>query len=170
MDEKAFSKDHWLMVQQLAAELAQRRVDDNLTRTAAAYMKAHPNADLIDWLHRLVQLGDLFSSSDQTERYRHELWAACERLRPQPSDGATWAQVLSWAGRLQKYYEDNPRLAQRVSDVSHVTLPPKPPQYRPPKQERNTEPDIPDVPEEASDAAQDMYSKLRALWGKKDGD
>ena len=167
MDEQTLGKDHWLMVHRLAAELAQRRVDANLTRTAAAYMKAHPNADLIDWLHRLVQLGDLFSSSDQTERYRHELWAACERLRPQPPDGAAWAQVLAWAGRLQAFYEDDPRLAQRVSDVSYIDLPPKPPKYKPPKQERGLEPDLPKVPQKPSKEAEDMFSQLKKLWGNK---
>jgi hypothetical protein len=168
MDEQTLTQDHWRMVHRLAAELAQRGVDDNLTRTAAAYMKAQPGADLVDWLHRLVQLGDLFSSSDQTERYRHELWAACQRLRPQPPDGVAWAQVLAWAGRLQKYYEDNLSLARRVSDVSHITLPPKPPKYKPPQQERAPEPEMPPVPEKPSDKAEDMFNKLQALWGKGD--
>ena len=67
----------------LAAELVQRNMDVNLIRTAEAYVKVYPDADIHDWLYRLAQLGDLFSSSEQTGRHRHELMEACKRLSPQ---------------------------------------------------------------------------------------
>jgi hypothetical protein len=164
------SPTQWKAIKRLAAELAQRKVDDNLVQTAAAYLKAYPEADLLDWLYRLNRLGEIFSSSNQTGRYRHELWAACERLQPQPRSGAEWGLILAWAARLQKHYETNLHQARRVSDVSAITLPPLPEVYRAPVTIRQAEPDLPSAPDKASKKAEDLFSRLQNLWGSKDED
>lgn len=171
MVRDGYSKREWAMIHRLSAELAQRNMDVNLVQTAAAYVKANPEANFQDWLFRLVRLGDLFGSSLQTTRYRHELWAACERLEPHPENGSEWALVLSWAARLQKYYEANMRLAREISDVQHITLPPPPDVYRPKQAEiaasRASIPQIitPDAP--PSKKAEDMFARLQNLWGEE---
>ena len=173
MAKNRYSKRDWTMIHRLSAELAQRNMDVNLVQTAASYVKANPQADFQDWLFRLVRLGDLFGSSLQTTRYRQELWAACRRLEPQPKSGAEWAMVLSWAARLQKYYEADVRRARRISDVQHITLPPPPDVYRPtPAEIAASRPDgaeevfVPDAP--PSKKAEDIFSRLQDLWGEKD--
>lgn len=170
MAGQTISKREWSMIHRLAAELAQRDMDDNLVQSAAAYMKANPQADLQEWLTRLAQLGDLFGSSLQTRRYRHELWAACRRLQPQPQSGAEWALVLAWAARMQRYYETNLNQAVKISDVRHITLPPPPPIYTPkpvvvdnPPAQQAKKPDKP-----ASRKAEDMFSRLQDLWADKE--
>lgn len=164
------SQREWKMIHRLAAELAQRDMDDNLVQSAAAYMKAHPEANFQDWLTRLVQLGDLFGSSLQTGRYRHELWAACLRLQPQPQSGAEWATVLAWAARMQHYYETNLRDAVKISDVRHIKLPTPPPVYHPDPlitDDPTTPPPpvIDDTP--ASKEAEDIFARMQGLWDKK---
>ncbi len=171
MAGQQMSKREWTMIHRLAAELAQRDMDDNLVQSVAAYMKANPQADFQAWLTRLAQLGDLFGSSLQTGRYRHELWAACGRLRPQPQSGAEWAVVLAWAARLQRYYETNMRQAVKISDVRHIELPAPPPVYHPPlviaEEQAAPEIVIPDTP--TSEKAQDLHARLKQLWANKEG-
>lgn len=159
----------WKSIHRLAAELAQRGVDDNLVQTAAAYMKAYPQTNLLDWLFRLNQLGDIFRSSNQTGRHRHELWAACQRLDPHPKSGAEWGLILAWTARLQKHYETNLRQAQQVSDASNVDLPPLPAAYTVPvTQPPPTDADLPPLPKKASQKAEDLFSRLQDLWGDRD--
>lgn len=168
MEEMIISDKQWQAIHKLAAELAQRRVDDNLVSSAAAYMKAFPDADFMDWLYRLNQLGEIFRYSDQTDRHRHELWGACQRLDPQPTSGQEWALVLSWVARLQKHYEGDRRLAQRVSDASQVKLPPKPTPYKPATELKRPEDNLPKVPEKPSEKAVDLFAQMQQLWAKRD--
>lgn len=156
------------MAHRLAAELAQRDVDPNLMRTAAAFLKAYPMADAHDWLLRQARLGNLFSSSDQTGRYRHELMAACKRLRPQPADGQEWAFVLAWAARLFMYYQSDLRQARRISDVSRLELPEPPPVYEPPPPEKKAIPPKNDEP--VSEKAEDIFAQLQKRWASQGGD
>ena len=158
----------WKMVHRLAAELAQRDMDVNMVQTAAAYMKDQPQADLEDWLYRLVQLGELFGSSNQTHKYRHELWAACQRLEPAPQSGREWGLVLAWAARLQKVYEMDRARARKISDVSHIQLPPAPAVYRPPVQETTFQ--EPKPPKKASAAAEDLFAQMQAKWARHEED
>lgn len=169
MSTTAINKRQWQMIHRLAAELAQRRVDDNLVRTAAAYMKAYPDADLEVWLQQLNRLGDIFRSSNRTSDYRLELWGACRRLRPQPQSGKEWSLILGWAARLQKYYENNLRQAKEISDVSTVTLPGQPDIYRPPQPQPKSEPE-PEIPVQASTEAEDMLSRMQQIWGSREDD
>lgn len=172
MAKDGYSKREWKMIHRLSAELAQRNMDVNLVQTAAAYVKANPEANFQDWLFRLVRLGDLFGSSLQTTRYRQELWAACERLEPHPENGSEWALVLSWAARLQKYYEANMRLARKVSDVQHITLPPPPDVYRPKQADIDAASpkaaEAIDLDKPASKEAEDIFARFQDLWGKKE--
>ena len=158
----------WKMIHRLAAALAQRDVDDNLVQTAAAYMKAYPQADLHDWLYRLVRLGNLFGSSNQTDRHRHELWAACVRLEPQPRSGPEWALVLAWAARLQRYYDRHLQRARTISNVSNIQLPDRPKPYQPPRFER-ADP-LPPVAEEVSSEAEDIFAQMQRRWAERKAD
>ncbi|MCB8983448.1 MAG: hypothetical protein H6659_06475 [Ardenticatenaceae bacterium] len=167
MDEETM----WAAAHQLAAELAQRRIDSSIIKTAAAYTKAHPEADFTDWSLRLVRLGDLFSSSQQTATYRHEFWAACKRLRVKPTSAHEWTLVLSWSARLYPFYQTVPRLAQRVSDVRHLRLPDAPPAYVPkpealltPLPSAKPTEVIPGGEEAVSKEAEDLIAKLRKKW------
>lgn len=158
----------WQAAHRLAAELAQRDVDNNLLRTAVSYMKDHPTADLHDWLYRLAQLGDLFSSSEQTGRYRHELYEACKRLDPQPTSGAEWVLVLSWATRLFNYYETNPAEARQVSNVGRLQLPPAPPVFKPPRvPAKKPQPKPKPVPPERSKPESNLAAEFMAFFQKK---
>ena len=168
MEQLVVSDKQWRAIHKLAAELAQRQVDDNLVSSAAAFMKAYPEADFLDWLYRLNQLGEIFKYSEQTERHRHELWGACQRLNPQPTSGREWALLLSWVARLQKHYETDSQLARQVSDASRVTLPPKPKPYKIPAALQQTKPDIPQVREEPSEKAVDLFAQMQALWNKRE--
>jgi len=170
MAGQRISQREWTMIHRLAAELAQRDMDDNLVQSAAAYMKANPEADFQAWLTRLVQLGDLFGSSLQTGRYWHELWAACRRLEPQPQSGAEWATVLAWAARMQRYYETNMRQAVKISDVRYIDLPAPPPAYYPnlPAKAQSAPPvkkSIDDKP--PSQEAEDLFARMQDRWEKK---
>ena len=161
---------YWRSAHQLAAELSQWGVDANLLRTAAAYLQANPGADFDAWLERLARLGDLFSSSEQTGRYRHLLRVGCQRVRPQPASGREWVWVLSWAARLYDYYKGNRRLARQVSDVAGVPLPRQPDAYQPPRQERpaGAEEEIPGAPEEVSEEAEDLFAQMQEIWASRE--
>lgn len=156
----------WRASHTLAAELAQRNFDNNLLRTAASYMKSYPDADLHDWLDRLARLGDIFRSSDQTELYRRELQHACKRLEPQPRNGEEWSLVLGWAGRLQPYYSFNLDEARRISNVSDLHLPPPPQPFQPPQPAAEDE--LPEVREEVSPEAEDIFAQLQSLWANSE--
>ena len=159
------------MAHRLTAELVQRDVDPNLLRTAESYLQAYPQADFADWLQRLARLGNLFSSSQQTGRYRLELMAACERLRPQPASSQEWAYVLAWSARLYAYYKANMRLARQISDVSHVTLPPSPPVYQPPAAVKTApRPRRPVKDEPVKKEAEDLFAQMQKLWAAKEED
>jgi hypothetical protein len=161
---------NWKAARQLAAELAQWGFDDNLLKTAAAYVKAYPDADMAAWLERLARLGDLFSSSQQTGRYRHQLQFACERVQPRPRTGREWAWVLSWAARLYPYYNNNPAEARRISDVSNVHVPPMAAVYRPKPTTRSaaTTPAKATPPEKPSPEAENLFSQLQKRWAEKE--
>lgn len=162
---------YWRAAHQLAAELAQWGVDPNLLRTAAGYLQAYPQADFEAWLDRLARLGDLFSSSDQTGRYRHLLSVACRRVRPQPAGSREWVWVLNWAARLYDYYSANGRRARTLSNVSRVTIPAAPDVYRPPQQETPVEEEaLPEPREEVSREAEDIFAWMQEQWNKSEGD
>ncbi len=157
------------MAHRLAAELAQRDIDPNLLRTAAAYLKAYPEADVHDWLQRLARLGNMFSSSEQTGRYRHELMAACQRLRPQPTSGQEWTLVLAWAARLFTFHQSDLRKARGISDVTDIQLPPPPPEYQPPPPPKKSPTQTRVKKDEpASAAAKDIFAQMQQLWADKD--
>lgn len=109
----------WMAAHTLAAELAQWSTDPNVLRMTAAYIKEFPDADLADWLERLVLLGDFFTSSQQTGRYRQQVREGCRRVgkRFGLTSGREWAWVLGWAGRLMPYYDEFPAKARRRSEV-----------------------------------------------------
>lgn len=162
------NKLRWQAARRLAAELAQRDFDNNLLKTAASHMKFDPQTDLEDWLYRLVRLGDAFSSSNQTGRYRHELYEACRRLSPRPESGEEWALVLSWAARLFTYYESNRSEARQISNVSGLRLPKPPQEYRPKVSKAVDEAavlDIPEPPEKTSELAKLFMRRLEKKQG-----
>lgn len=171
MSALPMNKHRWRAAHQLAAELAQRDFDGNLLKTAASYMTAYPDSDLHDWTHRLARLGNMFSSSSQTGRYRHELYEACLRVRPQPVNGRDWALVLAWAARLFSYYNANLEEARAISDVRGLRLPEPPPPFQPPQPATpNLVPEakLPEVREEVSEEAADYFARLQKLWNKKE--
>ncbi len=154
----------------LAAELAQWGMDANVLKTAASYMKQYPEASLLDWLQRLVRLGDSFKSSDQTERYRQQLKQACERVNDQYTiqSGDEWAWVLGWAARLMPHYQQNQRLAERISRVPEFQFQQIETFKRPAT--IRSDPDIPKVRDKVSKDAEDLFSKMQAKWGNKEDD
>ncbi|MCA9897241.1 MAG: hypothetical protein KC433_03580 [Anaerolineales bacterium] len=160
----------WKPAHVLAAELSQWGTDANLVKTAASYMKQYPEASLAEWLERLVQLGQLFSSSDQTERYRQQLKAACDRLAesyPALKSGDEWAWVLGWAARLMPYYQGNRNAAERMSAVGRFVPQPVKPFQRP---NAPVADELPEVREEVSDKAEDLFAKMQARWANKTDD
>lgn len=160
----------WSAAIRLAAELAQRNFDNNLLRAAAAYAAAYPQGDLLAWTERLAQMGQLFSSSEQTSSYRHELWAACHRLQPRPGSATEWAWVLGWAARLFPYFQQNRPRARHINDVTDLYLPDPPTIYQPPVPEHPgvADKDLPPVPEKASQKAEDLFAQMQALWARPD--
>lgn len=160
----------WSATIRLAAELAQRNFDNNLLRAAAAYAAAYPQGDLLAWTERLAQMGQLFSSSEQTSSYRHELWAACHRLQPRPGSATEWAWVLGWAARLFPYFQQNRPRARRISDITDLYLPEAPPLYQPPVPESQASEDdnLPPMPDEASQEAENLFAQMQALWARPD--
>ena len=165
------NKRLWQASHILAAELAQRGCDPNLIRTAAAYLQAHPNANFLDWLERLVRLGDTFRSSDQTERYRQELWAACGRLKDRIGSNSEWQDVLGWSARLYSYYDSYPSKGLKWSDARGFQIPPLPPRFKPPRptltRPRPAE-SQPPVPDKTSAAAEDIFALLQKKWQSSD--
>lgn len=155
----------------LAAQLAQWGTDANLLKTAAAYMKDYPEADLFDWLDRLVSLGDLFSSSQQTDRYRQQLQAACQQINEtyKIQSGDDWAWVLGWAARLTPYYDENKAKARRIAPEGQFRYR----QVQTFRRQRSQTPsgsidDLPAVRDEVSEEAEDLFNKLQSLWGNRE--
>ena len=159
----------WRPAHVLAAELAQWGTDANLVRSAAAVMKDDPATDFSDWLDRLVRLGDLFRSSDQTERYRQQLRHVCQGLQERYDlrSGEDWAWVLAWAGRLMPHYQAQRAAAERVSSVTDFSLPPLPPPFRRPSGRQTRLPvAVQEVP--VSQKAEDWFAKFQQR-GKEQG-
>jgi len=152
----------WKASHQLAAELAQLNCDPNLIREAESFIKLYPDVDLLDWLSRLNRLGHVFSSSNKTIDYRHKLNKVCERLHPKPRNGAEWALVLGWAGRLHHYYSTHQQEARNISNVTGLSLGPLPEHWIPPVEENlpSEEDLIPEVREEVSSDAMKFWEML----------
>jgi hypothetical protein len=162
----------WKAAHTLAAELAQWSTDPNVLRMTAAYIKEYPDADLTDWLERLVRLGDYFTSSQQTGRYRQQVREGCRRVgeRFGLSSGQEWAWVLGWAGRLMPYYDEYPVKARRRSEVPGFVPEPvrafrrsRPLVYETPPQPEVVVDDAP-----PSEKALDLFAQLQQRFAEQD--
>jgi hypothetical protein len=163
----------WTAAHTLAAELAQWSTDPNVLRMTAAYIKEFPDADLADWLERLVRLGDYFASSQQTGRYRQQVREGCRRAgqRFNLTSGREWAWVLGWAGRLMPYYDEYPAKARRRSEVPDFA--PEPVQaFRraQPTQIEAPPPTPDDVDDDApvSDKALDLWAQMQQRFAEQE--
>lgn len=155
----------WRAVDGLTEALTIEGIDRNVIGTAAAYARAYPDADFLQWADRFAQLGETFGSSNQTDRYRRALRDACRQVRPAPQTGGEWAMVLGWAARL---YDAQARPAG--GDWGQTRRRPPRRRVKPRKPPRTTRKpvsdELPDVREEVSDKAQDIFNKL---FGGGDG-
>lgn len=166
----------WMAAHHLAAELAQRDFDVNIMRTAGDYLERYPDLTTDGWFHwlkSLSRLGDIFSSSNNTSDFRHEFEQACLRLQEKPfapQNTAEWATVLGWAQRLFRYYQAYPKRAQQISNVRNITLPDKREPYRSKtagvRTPSPTTEALPDVREEVSDKAADLFAQFQKKAGK----
>ena len=147
-------------------------MDANLFKTAESYMSQYPEASLEDWLERLVQLGELFKSSDQTVRYRQQLQEACKRVRKRYPNlsGQDWAWVLGWAARLMPYYRadlDKARSVSRVEWFREKRIE----TFRRETAHRGVEDlDLPEEREEVSGIAQKIFEMMQEHSDSKEED
>lgn len=153
----------WHSAEGLAQALATKGIDRNVISTAAAYARAYPDTDFLLWVNHFAQLGEeTFGSSNQTDWYRRTLQDACQQLKPAPQNGLEWAMVLGWAARLYAGYATPSRGNQRDDRQPHArqqqSKKRKPP--RPGRTSKKAVAYIPEVREEVSDAAQDIFNKL----------
>ena len=161
----------WIPAHTMAAELAQWGMDANLVKTAESYMSQYPEASLEDWLERLVQLGELFKSSDQTVRYRQQLQEVCRRVGNQYTmrSGQDWAWVLGWAARLLPYYQADLDKARRRPFVKGFEVNKRIKTFRRETARGDEEElDIPKVREEVSGVAQKFFDMMQERSDSKE--
>lgn len=153
----------WRSAEGLAQTLATKDVDRNVIGTAAAYARAYPDSDFLLWAKHFAQLGEeTFGSSNQTDWYRRTLQDACRQLQPAPQNGLEWALVLGWAARLYDGYAvpSGDKRADDRTSYSSTRQSKKRKQPRPGRTTKKAVADIPEVREEVSDKAQDIFNKL----------
>ena len=107
MTAQQLTDEEWQISNELARALAGRMVSHNLVKQSMVYSAQYSPQNtarvLIDWLHRLTQLGETFASGKDIgpERQNLEL-ILLPALKTHPK--SNWTLLLGWVARLMLFY------------------------------------------------------------------
>lgn len=109
---ESLSEVQWQIAHAIAQTLVQENTDVNELGKAIAYLRAHVNqenagARFFDYLKTLVRNGRQIGHSKRTSEYYENIERACSQyLKAYQDDAAAMLQILGWASRLIRYYEN----------------------------------------------------------------
>ena len=111
--EEELTAAQWQSAHQIAIKLAQK-TDVNEFRKAIAYLRIISNQDnagkrFFSYLNTLAKNGDRIGHSKRTKHYYQDIFDVCkDYLVAYQADTSIMLQILGWAARLVKYYQENP--------------------------------------------------------------
>ncbi|MBD2124937.1 hypothetical protein NDI39_27660 [Microcoleus sp. ZQ-A2] len=112
----------WQIARAIAQTLVKENTDVNELGKAIAYLRAYANresagAKFLEYLKTLARNGRQIGHSKRTSEYYANIENACNQyLKAYKDDAATMLQILGWASRLMRYY-------QNAGSIGEITPP-----------------------------------------------
>jgi nucleoid DNA-binding protein len=112
----------WQIAHAIAQTLVKAETDVNELGKAIAYLRAYANREnggvrFFDYLKTLVKNGRQIGHSKRTTDYYENIENACSQyLKAYQDNAATMLQILGWASRLMRYY-------QNAGSIGEITAP-----------------------------------------------
>jgi hypothetical protein len=112
----------WQMARAIAQTLVKADTDVNELGKAITYLRAYANQEnagvrFLDYLKTLVKNGRQIGHSKRTSDYYENIENACSQyLKAYQNDATTMLQILGWASRLMRYY-------QNAGSIGEITTP-----------------------------------------------
>ena len=119
---ESLTEVQWQIAHAIAQTLVKADTDVNELGKAIAYLRAYANRDnagvrFFDYLKTLVKNGRQIGHSKRTTDYYENIENACSQyLKAYQDDAATMLQILGWASRLMRYY-------QNAGSIGEITAP-----------------------------------------------
>lgn len=112
--EEDLTAAQWNAAHQIAISLASQQTDVNEFRKVIAYLRTLDSQDnagkrFFSYLTTLAKNGDRIGHSKKTRGYYQDIFEVCDNyLLNYQTDISVMLQILGWAARLVKYYQQNP--------------------------------------------------------------
>ena len=112
--EEDLTTAQWNAAHQIAIRLASQHTDVNEFRKVIAYLRTLDSQDnagkrFFSYLTTLAKNGDRIGHSKKTIGYYQDIFEVCDNyLLNYQTDISIMLQILGWAARLVKYYQQNP--------------------------------------------------------------
>jgi len=119
---ESLTEVQWQIAHAIAQTLVKADTDVNELGKAIAYLRAYANRDnagarFFDYLKTLVKNGKQIGHSKRTTDYYENIENACSQyLKAYQDEAATMLQILGWASRLMRYY-------QNAGSIGEITAP-----------------------------------------------
>jgi len=113
----------WQIAHAIAQTLVKENTDVNELGKAIAYLRAYANQEnagvrFLDYLKTLVKNGRQIGHSKRTTDYYENIENACSQyLKAYQDDAATMLQILGWASRLMRYYQNSGSIGEITAPV-----------------------------------------------------
>lgn len=111
--EEDLTAAQWQAAHQIAISFAAKKTDVNEFRKAIAYLKILESQDnagkrFFSYLTTLAKNGDRIGHSKKTRGYYQDIFEVCDNyLLNYQNEIPVMLQILGWAARLVKYYQQN---------------------------------------------------------------
>jgi hypothetical protein len=118
---QSLTEVQWQIAHAIAQTLVKENADANELGKAIAYLRAFVHQEnagtkFFDYLKTLVQNGRHIGHSKQTPGYYESMEKACSQyLKAYQNDAPLMLQILGWASRLMRYYQQN---AEPIGEIT----------------------------------------------------
>ncbi|MBZ8181453.1 hypothetical protein [Oscillatoria salina] len=119
----------WQVAHNMAQKLVLKEVDENELKKAIAYLRFSQNKEnagknFFDYLQTLARNGRKIGHSGRTLDYYRSMEAICrENLRGYQDNVEVMLQILGWAFRLTKYYQNSVPLGELKGSIEQSNIP-----------------------------------------------
>jgi nucleoid DNA-binding protein len=120
---ESLSEVQWKIADAIAQTLVKENTDVNELGKAIAYLRAYSNRDnagsrFFDYLKTLAKHGKHIGHSQRTSDYYDRIAKACSQyLKAYKDDVAAMLQILGWASRLMRYYQNSGSIGEITAPV-----------------------------------------------------
>ena len=120
---ESLTEVQWQIAHAIAQTLVKAEADVNELGKAIAYLRAYAKrenagAKFFDYLKTLVRNGRQIGHSKRTTDYYENIENVCSQyLKADQDDAATMLQILGWASRLMRYYQNSGSIGEITAPV-----------------------------------------------------